>query len=844
MVNKVTTNRLLNRKMFRELKNGWKQFFAIIFIAALAVTLYTGLSANSLSLEKRVNELYEGGNIADIWTTVTSYNRYDEYCIDRIAGENSKTERRFTASAKLNGLNATALIYETFPTINRPYSLESDQSNDFFILDKSLQDRSIFEFDAPVEIGARSTISLATSSFLTAFDINSEELATIDQYAKGNNDEEKRTNNIFRQDYISLKFTISGLMVSPENVQRGTFNSSSFLLSTDYFKSNFLLLAKDHFTDDGYNLIEYFINEYMFVNQYCTKLPKGENVSDVRSEIEEYFNQSKTNTRLIYTVDIDKLPSNAIIQSDIVQAKQLTYIFPMVFFLVAVLVILTTLSQIILKERTQIGTMKALGLSKAQIFVHYAFLSMFVCSIGIAFGLIIGPLLLPSIMGIKYGILYSLPAMTYTFPFFDVLICVAAFLGVACLVTFLVARKETRLNPAESMRPPAPKAYKAIKMAKLEGISRNHMSVKMAFRNIRASFVKSMMVIIGIAGCTALLVCGHGVEDTLNYGIELDMSKFYCSDLYVTYSAGSGSLIDKITNIQFDDDSGNQVTNSVTKAEEYTVLPIALNSGETIINTYVYGLEGNHQFFKREFDETTIGMSNKIASELGVKTGDEVSFTAVGKTYSGVIGATFDQFSVHGIFVCVSDAKFASIGQTKTNCWVDIDQNSASDDKVAGAISQIAGVSSAETRTEMSTKITSIMSSVAYMTGSIKIFAIFLAVVVLYNLALLNYRERVRDIATLRVLGFSKAEIARSLVLEIMFLTVIGIAIGMVLGKPMEILVLIVNRTPLVDFLYQTNLVSYIISFAITFGTALVVNIALSALTGKVKMVESLKSVE
>ncbi len=838
-----STRKLLNKKMFRELKKSWKQFFAIMFIATLAVTLFTGLSANSLSLENRVNELYDGGNIADIWTTVTTYNRYDEYNINKIAGSNSKTETRFSASAKLNGLNANALLYEEFPTINKPYHLESNNSEDFFVIDESLKDRSIFEFDAPVEIGATSDISLATSSFLTAFGINEEELAILDTYAKGSTAEEQKANNIFRHDFISLKFTISGLMISPENVQKSTFSSANFLLSTNYFTKQFLALAHTYFTEKGYTLISTFLSEYSFVNQYCTKLGPNKDVSLTRSAIEAYFGETSSNNRLIYTVDINSLASNAVIQSDISQAKQLTYIFPMVFFLVAVLVILTTLSQIILKERTQIGTMKALGLTRWQIFAHYASLTMFVCSIGIVLGLIIGPILLPYVMGVKYGLLYTLPAMHYTFPFLNGFLCAAALLAVGALVTYFVTKGEMKLPPATSMRPPAPKEYKSVKFYKEKKASKTKMSIKMAFRNIRASFVKSMMVIIGVMGCTALLVCGYGIEDTLNGGIDIDMTTFYSADLYSTYSAGTGSLLDQIKNVSVTH-NGETVTGVVSEAEEYSVLPVSAKGNDDLVNTYVYGLAPNHQFFTRTFDETGIATSEKVARELNISIGDTVTFTAVGKQYSGVLVAIFRQFSVHGIFVSVGNSAYESLGSTKTNCCINIDESKASAEEVASAVSSIAGVSSAETHDDMTTKISNIMSSISYMTGAIKIFAIFLAIVVLYNLALLNYRERIRDIATLRVLGFSKPEIALSLVLEIMFLTIIGIAFGLALGFPMEVLVLVVNQTPLVDFLYQTTFLSYVISFAITFGTALITNILLAQLTGKVKMVESLKSVE
>jgi putative ABC transport system permease protein len=836
--NQSTTN-LLFKKTLRSFFKNIKQFIAVIFIATLAVSLFTGLSSNAISFSNRVDELYKGSNIADIWTTATSYESVDEKKINELSGEGSVTEKRFTSSAKLNGVNATALIYKDLPTINKPYWSDNEAESNFFILDNSLQKRSVEQYSK----GKNATISLDTSSILAAFSINEDVLAILDELAKGDTAEEKKANNIFRQDYLDLEFTISGLMISAENIQNSSINATSFILDEDYFFSQFLSIANAHYTTIGYEIIRIAIEAISCYNQYCSKLAPGKSVKTVTSQIESYFALTGTN-RLIYTVDINTLPSNAVVQSDIVQARQLTYIFPMVFFLVAILVILTTLSQIILKERTQIGTMRAIGISKTKIYLHYISLTFIVCLIGIILGIIIGPLTLPYIMNIKYNILYTLPSMNYAFPWIEFLACSIFLLLIGAIVTFFVTRKSVNLKPSESMRPASLHEFKSHKKSINYENAKKNMPLKMAFRNIRSDLVKSIMVIVGVMGCTALLVCGFGIDDTLNDGIAIDMNNFYNSDMYATYSAGSGSMLDDIKNVVIKDDSGNVIANNVvTKAEEYTILPAQIKK-EKLTNYYVYGLEDNYQFFQIKFDKDKVAVSDKVARESGINVGDEFTFICLGKSYTGVVGVIFPSFSVHGVFINTSYAPYENIAKIKTNCWIDIDNSKATPDQVSSSIAKITGVTSSITQKGMKDKISSIMSSVSYMTAAVKLFAIFLAIVVLYNLVLLNYHERIRDIATLRVLGFKKSEIAISLVTEIMLLTIVGIVVGLFLGKPMEILVLIVNQTPLVDFLYKVNFLSYFLSFLITFGTALITNIVLSNMTGKVKMVESLKSIE
>ena len=156
----------------------------------------------------------------------------------------------------------------------------------------------------------------------------------------------------------------------------------------------------------------------------------------------------------------------------------------MIFFLVAILVVLTTITQLIVKDRIQIGTLKALGISKSRIIIHYMILSLLIVLCGVIFGVVVGPLLLPYIMNIKYNILYSLPQMTYTISIFHAIISTLCVFAATALVTFLVIRKDANLVPAMSMRP---KVVKSLKPTKKTSKSKNAstLSVKMAFRNIR-----------------------------------------------------------------------------------------------------------------------------------------------------------------------------------------------------------------------------------------------------------------------------------------------------------------------------------------------------------------------
>ncbi len=580
------------------------------------------------------------------------------------------------------------------------------------------------------------------------------------------------------------------------------------------------------------NIIKLLMDSYVKPNQYVIKLNDISNIDLIKEKINSYFMSKEEGKRnLIMCIDKDSLASNVTIQNDIVQARKLSYIFPTIFFFVAILVVLTTISQIIIKERIQIGTMKALGISTARVVFHYMALSIDIVLIGILIGIIAGPFIIPMIMNQKYAILYTLPEIGYTIAIPEMLLSMAIVLLVTALVTLTVVIKEARLNPAMGMRPREVKVAKASRHD--YKVTKASIPIRMALRNIRLNLAKSLMVILGVCGCTALLVCGFGIDDTLRFGVDSDIKNFYSADLYSNYTSNDSKL-NKLKAIS-----------GVNKVEEYTTLPTTLSSGSISYQSLVYVIDDNSSFLNisgYELKDKLI-ITGKLAKKLKVGKGDTISFQALGMSFTGKIGLVLDVFYQHGIYINRAYNDYDRLGRVKTNAWIDI-ADSYDPNEVLKEINNIDGISNTKTYKGNVDLLNSYMSSISLMTLAGKGFAILLAVVVLYNLSLLNFRERERDIATLKVLGFSKMEISASLFYESIILILIGVGFGLLLGLPMEILTLMVNQTPLVEFLYTVFPNSYVISLVITIGTNALVNLALVTKINGVLMVESLKSVE
>ncbi len=679
---------------------------------------------------------------------------------------------------------------------------------------------------------------------------------------------------------IDFNVQITGTMRHAENIENGNFSNSNFLMSKILFEKLILNRIEENLTfsylNETLNLFisngldsvsekrlkknlskenESYITQSIsskfkeinrnlnngyeldelknFYDQIVIKLNDSSLSDEILNGIREYF-LSKENNNLILLQKRDDLSSCSTIINDLKQSQMLALSFPLIFFVVAILVVLTTITQLLLKERTQIGTLKALGYSKINILTFYSVMMNIITLIGVILGFIIGPLLLPRIMNIKYDILYSLPSMNYSFPYLAGLIIVSIIIILVTFLTYVLIRQELNLTPVESMRIPSPK----IKFKKKKTFIKNT-SLMMALRNIKVHLNKSIMVIVGVMGCTGLLICGFGVEDTLNYGINLDLTSFVNGDLNLTYSL----------NVPFDSNKDELLKiDNIKEVNEYGVgSATILKDNQYSLNYYYISKES--EGFKydngHEWNNNEIGISESSLEKINAKVGDEIEFKINSNTYKCKIAFSFYSFSFKGIFLYIEDPLFNSLHQNANAATIMLKDN----DKINETINLInkndnIKVETILSKKETNDKIESYVSSIKTMTNTIKVFAIILAVIVLVNLAILNFKERIRETATLRVLGFNLIEIGKSLIYEIMILTLIGSIVGLFLGYPLEFIVLYTNRTELVSYSYTIYGISYFYAIIISLLTAFVVNIYITRKIKKVPMAESLKSIE
>lgn len=787
----VKTSKLLRKINIREVKNNWPQFLAVIFIAFLAITLFSGLTSSWKTLDKRLATLNNDANTLDVLVYADNVSDTDFNYVKELPNVTT-AERRLSISGNVNSSVIQIIVNEDTPTINKPVVKEYKKG---VYLDKATAKR--------LNLVKGDTITVLVSDVVN---IDEELLMFLDSHTTNK--------NIFRDD-LCFSFVIDDLMYHPESTQRTDLSNGILSLTMDAIIDNLNNQIENNFDSQIQEALKEKVRSSIFFNQL---LIKSDDADGVMNKLNSYYENAESS--LIMMLDRQGLPSMIVVRNDIIQGEKLTYVFPVIFFIVSILVILTTTSQLIFRERTLIGSMKAIGVKDSEIYWHYMKFSCLLCLIGGSLGLIVGPLIIPNVMGIKYDILYCLPKSGIVFFSLASFLVLVIMLLIASLVSIFVSHHQINLMPAIGMR------GENISIHNHKAINVNvNWSLKLALRNIWQKKTRALMVIIGLAGTTALFLAGFGITNTLNNSIDVEIYENFAYDISISYNINKQNAYEDIKQLG-------------VNIEEYAKIPIKA-VGTKAKDTSLYIIDEKSSIFKYELKNNDCIITKKISELSGVKKGEAINIIYGTKKYSFIVTDIFDSAITQGIFI--NDHDGSKIYSLKTNAWVKYDGNL---EQMVESIEKIEGVSKAFSITTYRRDADDILGSVNLITITLKVFACLLAVVVLYNLALLNYKERSRDIATLKVIGYHDGEILLSIVIEMMTLTTIGGLIGLTLGMPILKLLLMINENEILTFIYHIKVESYLFSLGLTIITSFIVNLFLGGRIKKIPMVESLKSVE
>lgn len=549
--------------------------------------------------------------------------------------------------------------------------------------------------------------------------------------------------------------------------------------------------------------------------------------------------------------------------SDAGRIDRIAMVFPFIFFLVAALVSLTTMTRMVEEERVLIGTYKALGYSRARITSKYLIYAVVASGVGAAIGIVALSLFLPYFIMDAYSIIYAVPVRPT--PIDPGLALLSAGLGVGITVaaTCFAAASTLRETPAALMLPRAPKAGKRILLERIKPLwSRMSFSWKVTARNIFRYKRRFFMAVIGIAGCTALLLTGLGLQNAINDIIDKQFGEVYHYNMVVREADDASqedtSAVDGILA-----DAGLESAHAAAHTENMLAARVDDPNGEQQRFELIVP-EEPHQFSEyvtmRErvghdplsLDGEGVVISEKLANELGLSTGETMLLfdeDAIGNaTGEGrevrVSGIMENYVSQYAFATPEAFGKISDEAPAFTTLFVKATEDEAQRAELSDELLAIDGVKTVGFNDETIESYRTMLKSVDAVVVVLVVAAAALAFVVLYNLTNINITERQREIATLKVLGFNTREVNAYIYRETLLLSAIGVLVGCVLGIFMEGFVVVTAEVDQVMFGREIHALSFVIAFVLTMLFSVLVTLFMRKKLSDIDMVESLKSVE
>ena len=531
-------------------------------------------------------------------------------------------------------------------------------------------------------------------------------------------------------------------------------------------------------------------------------------------------------------------------------------VFPVLFFLVAALISLTTMTRMVEEQRVQIGTMKALGYGKAAIAGKYIGYALIATLGGSIFGVLVGEKILPFIIIYAYMILYKhLPAILV--PYHMSYALQASGIAVACTLIATIAScyKELAAEPAELMRPAAPKQGKRILLERI-GIIWKHLNFtwKSTVRNLIRYKKRFFMTIFGIGGCMALMVVGFGMKDCIYEIVSLQYEKvqFYDAATYMSDDISEENrqqlhdYLDQNADIKETIEARMQKTDVKSASGKKTLYLMVPSDNEKIENFLSFHSRTNKdEVYSLKKDEVIL--TEKMASLLNVKVGDELTIEDEDRGDQTVtVGAICENYMSHYLYL--SPEKYEELygvpAEYNTIIYSVKDGKDDQIEKIGTKLLSMDGVLNVSYTSSIEGRLDDMLRSLNLVIVVLIVSAGMLAFVVLYNLNNINITERQRELATLKVLGFYDGEVASYVYRENILLTIIGSVVGMVLGNLLHRYIILTVEVEEAMFGRQIHWQSYLYSFLFTVAFSLFVNWVMFYKLKKIDMVESLKSVE
>ena len=756
---------MLKKKMIRDIRKHKTQFLSIFLMAFLGVFVFAGVGGESVGLEVNVDKFYDDTNLADGWIYSNFIN---DLFLDQVycLGATDQMERQLVVDSVAD--------FSNDPEITLHF-VENNTISKFYLIDGD-----------PLDINDKNGVWL-DKSFADAKGLKVGDSITFEF-----------------EDY-KIKKKIRGTGYSPEYV----YHASQSSVIPDFSKIGFAYMSHKAFPNDTvpYNVLNV----------------KFDGTAENYDKLLDYHMDG------YYSSFVERSEHTSVSQfsEEIDQHQMMAGIFPVVFILIAMLILLTTMTRIITHQRTQIGILKACGFKDKTIMKHYISYGFWLVLIGSLLGLIIGPMTLPKLFYPSMSSTYILPSWEPAWSIDFVFIALAMII-MSILVSYYAVRSIFNENPADTIRPKAPKVSSSGMIERLGFFKHLSFNSRWNYRDAKRNKFRALMTIIGVIGCTALLVSAFGMYDGMNDLKEWEFNQInhYDSKLIIDDEASISEVDDVAEEV-----NGDKIMESAIEIESDTCKKsgslLVLNHTDLVTPT-------DYDWNRIKIEDDEVSVSQKMADMLGIGIGDTVKWHIMGsdKWIKTKIDKIHSDPTSQGFIMSADKLEDLDLNYTPTSV--------VTEEHVSKNYTAIKTTNSLKDMTSSWDELTEAMWLLIYI---LIFFASLLAVVVLYNLGLLSFTEIEREIATLKVLGFKTNALRKLLLTQNLWFT----TIGYLLGIPVGYYILKVMWESSGDSFYilpSISLMNLVITAAITFSLSILVNLMFSRKIKKLDMVESLKSAE
>ena len=788
----------LSKKRFRDIMNNKTQFITIFLMVFLGVFVFAGIHAYMDGMEISANEYYDKYNLQDIWISGQGLTREDLENVKKLSNIN---DAELELTLRASWIEKDIDLETNF--------IESNNISKFYVIDGEGFDKD-------------------------------KRGVWVDYYLAKNNDVKVGDEITLKYDKYEFKEKVLGLIENPDHVYAIKDETEIFpnhndfgyvYLSIKEFPEEYIIdkamqenVIPDRETFDLY-VPDFNPEDYYRFSTIIVDIEDTEKLAETKADIENNIQSAMAVT------DREDSISYKSYQSEIEEGDTYSGVFTALFLIIAVLSVVTTMNRFVKKQRTQIGTLKALGFKKNKIIAHYVGYGFYISVIASALGLVAG--------AFSLGLFFLNMEMEYfEMPEYGIkilpisYILAIAVVAIITLITYISCRKILKESASEALRVQMPKVkHTKFNITSLPIFRKASVSTKWNLRDVFRNKGRSIMAIVGVIGCTMLLVCAFGMLDSMNSYLDWEFEKICNFNYKITLSD------------DYTDEQLNDLTEKYGNNTSQTLGIEIKNGDKKETNTLTVNDALNYLKYtdhKREYIDLSsegVYITEKLSNTLNLKVGDEIEWHIFGDS-------NWYKTKIAGLN---RDPQSQSLNMTRefyTSLGLTYRPDSIYTNDDLSNVKELDGAKTIQNIKELKQGMESMLKTMKMVIVILITVAAILGTVIIYNLGILSLSEKQYQFATLKVLGFKAKQIKKIFKMQNTWLTIVGLILGLPLGYIMTDYIFKMALSADYDFNAKIKVVSYLYAIVGTLAVSYLVNRRLAKKIDSIDMVSSLKGNE